>query len=217
MRKLAVVILTGLVIILSTSPARALVTTGVKGGLNSSKIIFSSDLDVPGQKYLNSYCFGAFLTLNLGPVGFQPEILYSRRGIESQILLNPQDPASLAKAATMLDYIEIPLLFRLNVIPVGPIKIYVFGGPSYGFLQKAKIRITLMGLNEEQDIKRNFKTRSLAAVAGVGLDIKIPLLFKITADARYHHGFSNILSENSSFISDKARNSGFSVMLGIGF
>ncbi len=217
MKKLVVIFLTALAVILSTAPAKALVTTGVKGGLNTSKIIFSPALDVSGKKYLNSYCFGAFLTLNLGPVGFQPEILYSRRGIEYQVLMSPQDPASMARATTILDYIEIPLLIRLNMIPAGPVKIYIFGGPSYGFLQKAKLRITFMGLEEEQNIKRDFKTRSLAAVAGLGLDIKVPLLFKITADARYHYGLSNILSEDSTFISNKARNSGFSLMLGIGF
>ncbi|MGQ9802077.1 MAG: porin family protein [Candidatus Saccharicenans sp.] len=217
MKKAIVLFLMILMIALFASQARALVSFGVKGGLNNSKIVFSPALDMPGQKYLQGYCFGAFLSLNFGPIGLQPEILYSRRGMESQMLLDPSDPSSLAQAQALLDYIEIPLLVRLNVIPAGPVKLYIFGGPSYGFLQKAKARITYLGMSEEEDIKDDFKSNSLAAVGGLGLDIKIPLLFKITADARYHYGLSNILSEDTSVPTDKARNSGFSLMLGIGF
>ncbi|MCR4395575.1 MAG: PorT family protein [Candidatus Saccharicenans sp.] len=217
MKKSVVIFLMVLMFALLASPARALVSFGFKGGLNNSKIVFSPAIDMPGQKYLQGYCFGAFFSLNFGPIGLQPEILYSRRGLEAQMLLDPSDPASLAQAKVMLDYIEIPLLVRLNVIPAGPVKLYIFGGPSYGFLQKAKARITYMGATEEEDVKNDFKNQSLAAVGGLGLDIKIPLLFKVTADARYHYGLSNILSENTSVPTDKARNSGFSILLGIAF
>ncbi|MBC7364335.1 MAG: hypothetical protein H5U07_07315, partial [Candidatus Aminicenantes bacterium] len=64
MKKRFVVFLTVLMITLLASPAKALVTFGLKGGLNSSKITFSPAIDMPSQKYLKSYCFGAFLTLN---------------------------------------------------------------------------------------------------------------------------------------------------------
>lgn len=217
MKKTIVISMMLLLLVLAALPARALVTFGVKGGLNNSKIVFSPALDMPGQKYLQGYCFGAFLSLNFGPIGIQPEVLYSRRGMEAQILLNPTDPSSLAQARIMLDYIEIPLLVRLNVIPAGPVKLYVFGGPSYGFLQKAKARITYMGISEDEDIKEDFQNKALAAVGGLGLDIKIPLLFKVSVDARYHYGLGNILSESSSVPTDKARNTGLSVLLGIGF
>lgn len=217
MKKGLVITLLILMMALVASPARALVTFGVKGGLNNSKIVFSPAIDMPGQKYLQGYCFGAFLSLNFGPIGIQPEVLYSRRGMEAQVLLDPSDPASLAQARMTLDYIEIPLLVRLNIIPAGPAKFYVFGGPSYGFLQKAKVRLTYMGMSEEEDIKDDFKSNALAAVGGLGLDIKIPLLFKVSLDARYHYGLGNILSEGSSVPTDKARNTGFSVLLGLGF
>lgn len=216
MKKAIVVSLIVFLAGLSASPAVAGITFGVKGGLNNSKIVFSPAIDMPGQKYLQGYCFGAFLSLSLGPIGIQPEVLYSRRGMEAQILLEPSDPASLAQARVRLDYIEIPLLVRLNVIPAGPVKLYIFGGPSYNFLQKARAKITYMGESEE-DIKDDFRSSCLAAVGGIGLDVKIPLLFKITGDARYHYGLGNILSESSNVPSDKARNTGFSILLGIGF
>lgn len=217
MKKALVIFQMVLMMALLASPARALVSFGLKGGINYSKIVFSPALDLPTKKYLQGYCYGAFLSLNLGPIGLQPEILFSRRGMESEILLDPSDPASLARAVARLDYIEIPLLVRLNIIPAGPLKLYIFGGPSYGFLQKAKTQITYMGTTEEIDIKDDLKNNSLAAVGGLGLDIKLPMLFKVTADARYHYSLSNILSEDSSVPTDKARNTGFSILLGIAF
>lgn len=217
MKKAVFLFLLVLMMVLLASPARALVSFGLKGGLNNSKIVFSPALEMPTKKYLQGYCFGAFLSLNLGPIGLQPEILFSRRGMESEILLDPSDPASLARAVARLDYIEIPLLVRFNIIPAEPVKFYLFGGPSYGFLQKAKAQITVMDQTEEQDIKDDFKNNSLAAVGGLGLDIKLPMLFKITADARYHYSLGNILSEDSSVPTDKARNTGFSILLGIAF
>ncbi|MGB4705220.1 MAG: porin family protein [Candidatus Saccharicenans sp.] len=217
MKKTLSILLLFLLVTAFSIPASAGITLGFKGGLNSSKIVFSPALDLSGQKYLQGYSFGAFLSLNLGPIGFQPEVLYSRRGLEAQTLLDPWNLGSLAQIKIMLDYIEIPLLVRLNVIPAGPVKLYLFGGPSYNFLQKARTKITYMDWSEEQDVKKDFKSSCLAAVGGVGLDIKIPLLFKITADVRYHYGLGNILSENSTIPTDKARNTGFSLLLGIGF
>ncbi len=217
MKKTPSILLIFLFLVIAVVPARALVTFGVKGGLNNSKIVFSPAIDWPGQKYLQGYCFGAFLTLNLGPIGFQPEVLYSRRGLEARIPIDPGNPDDLGQAKIILDYIEIPLLVKLNIIPAGPVKLFVFGGPSYNYLQKAKAVITYMGQSEEEDLKDDFRSSCLAAVGGVGLDVKIPLLFKITADARYHYGLGNILSESSIFPTDKARNTGFSILLGIGF
>ncbi|MGB9893743.1 MAG: porin family protein [Candidatus Saccharicenans sp.] len=218
MKKATVVFLALFLIIFFTQEAQALVTFGVKGGINNSKVTFSPGItDFLNQKYLQTYSAGIFLTVNLGPIGFQPEVLYSRRGLQYEFQFDPSEPVSQVKI--LMDYIEIPLLVRLNIIPAGPVKAYVFAGPSYGYLQKAKMRITLSGNTTTEDIKDDLKSSVLAAVAGIGLDIKIPLLFKVTVDARYHYGLSNILSANSTLLdlTNKARNTGYSFMVGIGF
>jgi len=218
MKKIGAFFLALLLITFFTQEAQALVTFGVKGGINNSKITFSPAItEFLNQKYLQTYSAGIFLTINLGPIGFQPEVLYSRRGMQFEYQFNPSEPVSGVKI--LMDYLEIPLLVRLNVIPAGPVKAYIFGGPSYGYMQKAKMQITLSGNTTTEDIKDDLKSSVLAAVGGVGLDIKIPFLFKVTVDARYHYGLSNILSANSNFLglTDKARNTGYSFMVGIGF
>ncbi|MBC7361987.1 MAG: PorT family protein [Candidatus Aminicenantes bacterium] len=215
MKKLIGFFLITLLFILLITPAQALVTFGVKGGLNYSNLTFSPPADIfTNQKYLKSFSGGFFLAINLGPIGFQPEVLYSRRGFE----FSGTDPISGPyQVQILLDYLEIPLLVRLNIIPLGPIKAYVFGGPSYGYLQKAKFKETSQNSPTTEDIKSDFKSSSLAAVGGLGLDLKIPMLFKITLDARYHYGLSNIIQPTSDLGTYKIKNKGFSIMLGLGF
>jgi len=215
MKKLLSVILMVISLTILVPQAQALVTFGVKGGLNYSNLSFSPPADIfTNQKYLKSFSGGAFLTINLGPIGFQPEVLYSRRGFEFSGTDQISGPYQVQ---ILLDYLEIPLLLRLNIIPLGPIKAYVFGGPSYGYLQKAKFKETSQNSQTTEDIKSDFKSSSVAAVGGLGLDLKIPMLFKITLDARYNYGLSNIIQPTSDLGTYKIKNKGYSVMLGLGF
>ncbi|MGB9765815.1 MAG: porin family protein [Candidatus Saccharicenans sp.] len=215
MKKLIIPLTVIFLAILLIAPAKALVTFGVKGGLNYSNLTFSPPVDFfTNQKYLKSFSGGAFLSINLGPIGFQPEVLYSRRGFEFSGTDQISGPYQVQ---ILLDYLEIPLLVRLNIIPLGPIKAYVFGGTSYGYLQKAKFKETSQNSQTTEDIKSDFKSSSLAAVGGLGLDLKIPMLFKITLDARYHYGLSNIIQPTSDLGTYKIKNKGFSIMLGLGF
>ncbi len=219
MKKTTISFLTLFFILILASQAQALVDFGIKGGINNSKILFSPSDRFSNQSYLQGATFGAFLTVNLGPIGLQPEVLYSRRGLEFQIPVYSPDTEYYADSKARLDYIEIPLLVRLDILPAGPLKFYIFGGPSYGILLKAELAQTYQGTTETEDIKSDFKNSALAIVGGLGVDIKIPLLFKLTVDARYHYGLNNILSDTSSLLeaTDKARNSGFSIMAGLSF
>ena len=82
MKKTAVFYLSLVLVLLSTSPAQALVDFGFKGGINNSKILFSPSLNFPGEDYLQGTTFGLFMTFNLGRIGLQPEVLYSSiRGV----------------------------------------------------------------------------------------------------------------------------------------
>jgi hypothetical protein len=219
MKKTTIFSLALVLILLSASPAQALIDFGFKGGINNSKTLFSPSYAFSNQDYLRGATFGAFLTINLGPIGLQPEVLYSRRGLEFQIPVIAPYPPYYVDSKARLDYIEIPLLVRLDILPAGPLKFYIFGGPSYGILLKAELAQTYQGTTETEDIKSDFKNSALAIVGGLGVDIKIPLLFKLTVDARYHYGLNNILSDTSSLLeeTDKARNSGFSIMAGLSF
>jgi len=216
MKKGLPIILAVLFLTLSAIPTSALVTYGIKGGINNSKISFSPGVNFSNQDYLKGFSAGAFLIINLGPVGFQPEILVSRRGLHYNFVPDPSQPAQVAEAKYLLDYLEIPLLVRLNIIPIGPVKTYFFGGPSYGYLLRARRQIVSPANGSPVNVKDDFSRKEFAAVAGLGLDVDIPLLFKLTADVRYHYTLGNILSETST-LSEKARNQGYSIMIGIGF
>ncbi|HOP60944.1 MAG TPA: porin family protein [Candidatus Saccharicenans sp.] len=223
MKKVTIFILVMVSILLSASQVQALTGFGIKGGINNSKILFSPADSFSNQDYLRGASFGVFLTFNLGRLGLQPEVLYSRRGLECQMLIAPPiadgGSAYLAPCTARLDYIEIPLLVRLNIIPLGPIKVYAFGGPSYDILLKANLDITTGGQTDTENIKSDLKSSVLAIVGGLGVDLKIPLLFRVTLEGRYHYDLNNILSDTSRLLemTDKARNSGFSIMAGLSF
>lgn len=184
---------------------------GLKGGFNMANITINPPDPNAPSKDLRGPVGGVFFSLNLGFIGVQPEVLYSRRGVMEEY------PWGIDETATiefMTDYLEVPLLLRLNVLPAGPIRPVVFGGPSYLYLLKATGRFTTPEGTETVDFKENFEKSAWGAVVGAGLDIKTPLVL-LTLDARYHLGLTNIstMVEPGQTVKHK----GFSVMVGIGF
>jgi hypothetical protein len=189
-------------------PQNLSAAVGIKGGFNLANVVIKpADPGMPDNKDLRGLTGGVFFSLNLGFIGIQPEILYSRRGWlweESGI-----------KMEFMLDYIEVPLLVKLNVLPVGPVRPVIFGGPSYGYLFKATGRTTISGTDPSvTDIKDMFEKSSWGGVIGAGLELRTPFVM-LTLDGRYHIGVSNIWADPVE--GETAKHKGFSVMVGIGF
>lgn len=184
---------------------------GVKAGLNFANMnIKPVEPDMPDFKNLTGPAGGIFFSFGIGPLSIQPEVLYSRRGM----MYEDSFELETYKMELFLDYIEVPLLVKFSFIPVGPIKPVIFAGPSFGYLVKAKGKYTESGTSVTEDLKDEFKSTETAAVFGVGVDFKLPVI-KLTVDARYHLGISNIAEE--TYWEGTAKNKGFSVMVGVGF
>lgn len=192
-------------------PQNLAAAVGVKGGFNLANITVNPPDPMAPDKDLRGLVGGIFFTLNLGFVGVQPEVLYSQRGVMAEY---PWGVDETAKLEYMTDYLEIPLLVRINVLPAGPIRPVIFGGPSYLYLLKATGRFTTPDTTETEDFKDYFEKSAWGAVAGAGLEIKTPMVL-LTLDARYHLGLTNIstMVEPGTTVKHK----GFSVMVGIGF
>lgn len=193
-------------------PQNLSAAVGIKGGFNLANIKISpTDPDMPDFKDLRGLTGGVFFSLNLGFVGIQPEILYSRRGLMWEFEWAIDETA---KIEYLLDYIEIPVLVKLNVLPAGPIRPFVFGGPSYGYLLKATGRYTSPEETQTEDIKDMFEKSAWGGIVGAGLELKTPVVL-LTLDARYHIGLANVIKEVAE--GETAKHKGFSVMVGIGF
>jgi len=172
---------------LGTSP----VTFGIKGGLN-----FANYNDISGGD-LNSrtgFLIGGFLNFDLPalPITLQPEVLYSQKGAEdSGVELN-------------VDYLEIPVIAKVGVVPTGPVKLNLQVGPYVGFVLNSEA--SGGGISVDID---NAQT-DFGGEAGAGADISLGVT-TLTIDARYGFAF------NDAFEDGQGKNGVFSIAAGIVF
>ncbi len=178
---------------------------GVKAGLNFANVTVKPAPGVDLQT-LTGITGGVYFSLGLGPIAIQPEILYSRRGFQ-------YEQAEIGKFEYMNDYIEVPVLVKFSMLP-GLVKPFIFGGPSFGYLIRARGRLTAGGTSITDSTSDMFKKPEVAAVFGIGLDFKL-IVLKLNVDARYHLGISNIASAEME--GETFKNNGFSVLVGVGF
>ncbi|MGB4704314.1 MAG: porin family protein [Candidatus Saccharicenans sp.] len=175
---------------LVTMPARAGIHFGLKGGLSLANIK-SDPPTFEGFEWKTKQGIAGGASLEIGLIkGFslQPEILYVQKG--AKITANIEGIDITLKAN--IDYIEIPLLLKYNLISGGLTIPSVYAGPFIGFNRKAEFVISAPGYPEErEDIKDEIKSTEYGLVFGVGLTQKLGL-FRVTLDARYDLGLSNI-------------------------
>jgi hypothetical protein len=181
---------------------------GIKGGYALSKFAAASPDPIPflfGN--LNSPVGGIYFSLGLGPLAIQPEILYVRMGSEYEV-----DEANDLK--WQLDYVQVPVLLKLRIIPLGPIRPVIYAGGYGAYLFKARGVMTVDGVSEEADIIDDYQKYDYGVVGGVGLDFKLPGI-TFSVEGRYNYGLKNILVDPSA--GDSLKNRSMMALVGIGF
>lgn len=134
---------------------------GLKAGLNMAKL----DGDVAQADLKAGLHAGLFVNLKLSDkFAVSPEVLFSQQGAKS------------GGFSYNLNYVNVPILAKIGFAKVLNLHL----GPQFGFLMSAKL--------EDVDIKENYKSLDLSAVAGLGLDLPMGL----TGGARYNLGLGNI-------------------------
>ncbi|MGQ9800500.1 MAG: porin family protein [Candidatus Saccharicenans sp.] len=199
---------------LTNSPAEAGITFGAKGGFSLANIKTIPE-NFEGYKWENKtgLAGGVFMEIGLpGPFSIQPEVLYVQKG--AKISFFEGEFSGTLKAN--IDYIEIPLLLKYNFISGGPLSPSVYFGPYFGFNTTAEFVISIEGQGEErEDIKDDIKNTEFGMVFGLGLTQKLGTI-KLTLDARYDLGISNIIEDHVEYPSSiKTRTWLF--MVGIAF
>lgn len=176
----------------------------IKGGVNFANLAVDSDV-IDDNKTKTGFTVGIVNLNNYGNIGFQTELLYTRKGAEYTF--------GNTTVEGNLDYIEIPLTLQ---VPLGPISIYA--GGYGGFLMSAKYKYG-EGDNETItfDDKDAFNKLDYGLLGGVALD-----LGKIIIDGRFTRGLRDV--ENGDRIvnavpyeGNSTKNYGFQVTAGIKF
>ncbi|MCC5943742.1 MAG: PorT family protein [Bernardetiaceae bacterium] len=143
----------------------------------------------------------------VGMFSLQPEILYHSKGAKETYFLGNTEVGS---QTINLNYIEIPVLFKLRLPLSKKFLPNVFIGPYYATLLNANQ--TISGNSNNLMVINNFDANSsdFGGVIGGGFDIQAKNVF-FTVDARYGIGFSEVVDGFSS------RNNNLTLMTGIGF
>ncbi|MFH6992436.1 porin family protein [Flavobacterium sp. FlaQc-48] len=160
---------------------------GVKGGFNMSNLYGSGD-DVNDNNVLYGFNAGVYATLPISDfVAIQPEILFTTKGAK----LEYDNAFASGDAKFKLNYIEVPLLVRVNITK----NFNVHAGGYASYLVSSKV--TGSGdVSFEQEIDRDDLNKFDAGIAaGVGVDFN-----PISIGLRYNYGLTNVGKERTDAI-----------------
>lgn len=120
---------------------------------------------------------GAFLTYALDrQFSLQPELLYVSKGAGKDLFF--------FNAHWNLDYLEIPVLLKLDLSPDASLHPSLFAGPALDILMSSKFHV----INEDYDLKDYTTSLDFSLIFGAGLDYK-----RFTFDVRYSLGLSSVV------------------------
>ena len=177
------------------APSVGLTGKGIKAGVDLAKFTGS---DATDQSMKTGFTVGGFITYSFTDLfGIQPELLYSMKGSKVDV--------GGTTVNTKLNYIEIPVLFRVQLVGAPTFKPNFYVGPELGILLSAK--------REDVDIKDDTKSTDFGIIGGVGADFPMGA-GKLTFDARYDLGLSKVVDVSPA---PKVNNSAITFLVGYGF
>lgn len=188
-RRLALFLLAlPLAVSLASAPAQAAVTLGLKAGITTSQL-GSSLADL---KWRSGVGAGASLAVDLGPnLAFAPELLWLRKGSTFTSTNVVVGGLSFGKIETGIDidYVEVPLLFRLQTGAAGSPRLMLEAGPTVAFKISETLKTTgLVGVSLDSD-----QIESLDYGVAVGAGLRLPAGgMNWTFEARYEQGLADV-------------------------
>lgn len=181
------------VFVANPAAAQDAVKTGAKGGLNFAKIT-DGNYDTR-----TGFVVGGFAKFNIpdSPLSIQPEAFYSQQGGE------------IDGNEIRLDYLQVPVLFKLGLAQGGTVEPNIFAGPYAGLRLIAEQDGGTGGLfGGSSNIENETESVDYGAVIGAGIDIDVGNSI-FTMDARYGMGLADVFNNQSG------KHSVFSVTFGI--
>lgn len=157
---------------------------GVKGGFNMSNL-YGSGEDVDDNNILYGFNAGVYATLPISDfVAIQPEVLFTTKGAK----LEYNTAGFNGDAKFKLNYIEVPLLVRVNITK----NFNIHAGGYASYLVSSKV--TGSGdIDFEQNIDRDDLAKFDAGIAaGVGVDFD-----PISIGVRYNYGLTTVGKERT--------------------
>lgn len=211
MKKARYLLLLLFLVIAHAAPARAQVTIGAFGLLNSSGLSGDAPVDF---SYSGKTGLGVGLIGELhltGDVWLSVQPMSLARGTKIALVFEGEpDPVDVLDLS--LSYIAVPILAK--IVTAGG-KVYVISGLNVSFLSSAKLN-PIEGNEAEIDVKDSFKNMDLAVDFGVGAQLPIGKP-RIMLEARYEQGLLNISEAklDNGALNARLRSSGFQLLVGV--
>ena len=196
-------------------------TFGVRAGIASSGIrgessgnldnLLSFSNGMLTTKNITGFYAGGYSSIPVSDmISLEPGIYYSQKGYELNGSINMKGVGFLganAKAKLQSEYIDIPLLLKVNVSGL-----QIFAGPQFSYLMKANLNTTagVLGfnlLNSNMDATAQFNRWDAAVTGGIGYKFTNG----ININASYDYGLSKIDANQNA----KAYNNSIKVGVGI--
>jgi hypothetical protein len=157
---------------------------GVKVGMSLAKISIDPD-DGTDSDIKMGFVGGVALDLPITRVfSVFPEILYVQGG--SEFSVGSEDGEELK---AKLNYINVPILFKGNILPSSRFRPFVVAGPVFGFKAgNAELEFDDEGLPEEDT---NFDENSSGVNFGIAVGAGVNI-WGATLEARYDYGLKDI-------------------------
>lgn len=111
-----------------------------------------------------------------------------------------------------LDYIELPILFVVDLRPEEKLGFHVFLGPTFGFTTSAKAIENGLA----RDLDDFVEHYEFGIAIGLGFEYALSSM-SIVVDGRYTSGFTNVIQDLTDGNSIDVSNRGLGVMAGLAF
>jgi hypothetical protein len=180
------------VLLLSVSISNAQLHFGVKAGYNSSLTLQSMSSVTNGgynansvkNEIWNNFHAGVFARLGIGPIYFQPELLYSmqKTDYKTNIIDAAQGTYDLQKYVS-ISTVDVPLLIGYKLLDLKLINLRVFAGPKLRFDAGSSLRYENLtgGTFNTNSVLSEAKKSKIGLEAGVGVDVLM-----LALDFRYN-------------------------------
>ena len=206
-------LLFGAINLFAQAPTTGITSKGIKAGINMAKFTGSDADDAFGNdiSMRTGLAAGVFITYSFSDLfAIQPEVYYAMKGSKSNYPYSEDLNIDLTEK---LDYIEIPVLFKVMLAGGTSFKPNFYAGPEVGILLSAKAKGEAGGTSFETDIKDNIKSTDFGLIGGVGTDIPMGN-GKLTFDIRYDVGLAKVVDYSPA---PKVYNSAITILVGYGF
>jgi len=157
---------------------------GITAGLNIANV-----KGIDGATTKNGLIIGAFTSYDFSNLfAIEPQLLFSMKGASGTVPNGP-DPNAGSDFKWTLNYVELPILVKVEVIsvPVLPVSVAAYAGPDFAFNVASSDKLTLNSQTQTLDEKGNTHPFDFNIAAGVEADLDLSIT-TLGLGARYTFG-----------------------------